>query len=327
MPHSSVAIVLSVERGILEDQAVLLVESLRRFGGPAADLPVYAISPRPARAPEAECLSNLRRLGATTLVEPLVDEAEAYGTLARLAACVWAEEHLPHRTIVSLDNDMLFVRPPDFSLGRADVVARPVDCKGMCTCGVGDAFDPYWRQTATACGISYDDIPWVETTIDRLRVKASYNGGMVVVSRGLGLFREASRLFAILRGRGLAPRARGAIEIVASTGSVGVEASRWWGAAQAVLSLAATRLGARVAVAPPEYNVPVHLAEEAVAFGRPLAMTHAVLIHYHRVFDGSRAARLPRQSAGGASRDWLFPGGHDLPIAFQDWLERRVPIG
>jgi hypothetical protein len=316
MPHSSVAIVLSVEEGILEHQAILLVESLRRFGGPASDLPVYAISPRPARAPGADCLSSLRRLGATTIVEPLVDEAEAYGTLARLAACAWAEEHLAHPTIVSLDDDMLVVRPPDFSLGQADMVARPVDCKGMCTCGEGDEYDDYWRRASRACGVSYDDIPWVETTVDRLRVKASYNGGMVIVRRSLGLFREAARMFAILRGHDLAPRARGVIEVVASTGSVGPEASRWWGGAQAVLSLAATRLGAQVAVAPPGYNVPVHLAEAAARSGRPLSLTDAVLVHYHWMLDRGRLD--PRG---------IIPGGRELPADFVAWLARRVPLG
>lgn len=316
MPHPSVAIVLSVERGILEHQALLLVESLRRFGGRSADLPVYAISPRPARAPGEECLARLRRLGASTIVESLIDEGEAYGTLARLAACAWAETSLGHGTIVSLDNDMVFVRPPDFSLGQADVIARPVDCKGMCTGGDGDGFDAYWREASRLCGVEYDSIPWVETTVDRVRVKASYNGGMVIVRRGLGLFREAARMFAVLRGRDLAPRRIGDVAVVASTGAVGPEASRWWGGAQAVLSLAATRLAARVCLASPRYNVPVHLAQQAAALGRPLSLIDAVLIHYHWMLDEAHVMR-----------DCVMPGGMGLPVEVRKWLGSRVPLG
>ena len=311
----SCAFVLSVEQGKLESQAVLLVESLRRFGGSYSDVPVYAVSSRPNRRPGSACCRVLDRLGVHVVLESLLSADEAYGTVARLASCAWAEANIDCETLVSLDDDVFFVREPDFALEQADFFARPVDVKGMCTTGHGDDFDDYWRTIASACDVRYEDIPWVQTTVDQIRVKASYNGGMVAVRRSRGLFQESARLFRILRERNLAPRKSGAAEIFASTGFVGQEASRWWGAAQAVLSLAATRLRAAVSLAPPTYNIPIHLADSYRARGRVFSLTNAVLLHYHWLLD---------------QEHWtphlLLPGAEDLPAPVLDWLKASTPL-
>ena len=88
------AFVLCVEEGRLEAQAVLLVDSLRRFGGAYADSPVYAFSPRPARQMSAECRKALTDRRVEVLVEYLISPDEPYGTAARLAVCAWAEKNL-----------------------------------------------------------------------------------------------------------------------------------------------------------------------------------------------------------------------------------------
>jgi hypothetical protein len=64
---------ICVEHGRLESEAVLLVESLRQWGGALADAPVYAFAPRPALHPEPATVDRLRSLGATVVDEALVD--------------------------------------------------------------------------------------------------------------------------------------------------------------------------------------------------------------------------------------------------------------
>ena len=52
-PSQQPAFLLCVEHGRLESEAILLVESLRKWGGSYADAPVYAFAPAarlPARA-------------------------------------------------------------------------------------------------------------------------------------------------------------------------------------------------------------------------------------------------------------------------------------
>jgi hypothetical protein len=314
-PSPDCAFVLSVERGKLEPQAILLVDSLRRFGGAYANCPVYAVSPRPSRQMSAACREALSAMGVLLIVEPLAASEEAYGTVARLAACAWAERSLACEILVSLDDDLFFANEPDFHLVGADFFARPVDVKGMCTSGAGDPFDSYWRRIADACGVIYDDIPWLETTVDQVRVKASYNGGMIAVRRERGLFQEAERMFRVLRANDLAPRAGGAEEVFASTGFVGSEATRWWGSAQAVLSLAVTHNKAAVSIAPPSYNIPVHAADSWERYGADFSLNNAVLVHYHWM--------LGRQYV---KKDIVLKGGADLPRPVLEWLKSKTPL-
>src|SRR5215216_1375040 len=86
--------VLSVERGKLESQAILLVESLRRFGGRYANCPVYAVSPRPSWQMSPACQKILKSLGVHLIIEDLLSMEERYGSIGRLAACTWAEKNL-----------------------------------------------------------------------------------------------------------------------------------------------------------------------------------------------------------------------------------------
>jgi hypothetical protein len=308
--------VLSVEEGRLEAQAVLLVESLRRFGGAYGDCPVYAVSPRPSRQIGAACREALTALGTHVVVEALIPADLAYGSIGRLAACAWAERNLGSEILVGLDDDLFFLGEPDFSLVGADLFARPVDVQGMCTSGAGDPFDGYWRKIAQLIGVDFDEIPWVETTVDRVVVKASYNGGMVAVRRQLGLFQAAEGMFRLLQGEDLAPRRVGEHEVFASTGFVGAESSRWWGTSQAVLSLAATDLKAAVSIAPPTHNVPAHQVRDAERLGRRIELKDAVLVHYHWLLDEEHA-----------ENGTVFYGGCSLPSRILEWLRERTPLG
>lgn len=309
------AFVLSVEQGKLESQAILLVESLRQFGGAYSRCPVYAVSPRPSRQMSQASRKALAALGVDVIVESLMPVDEPYGTVARLAACDWAEKNLACEILVSLDDDLFFTGEPDFSLRESDVFARPPDLKGICTTGAGDPFDGYWQKIAQIAGVDYDAIPQMETTVDRISVKACYNGGMVAVRRRLGLFQKANSIFHLMRAHDLSPRQAGEVEVFASTGFVGAEASRWWGSAQAVLSLAATQLHARVTIAPAHYNVPAHLVKEAEMRGSPLNLKEAILVHYHWLLD--------KEYVG---KDMLFYGSSALPAHILKWLRRKIPL-
>jgi hypothetical protein len=303
--------VLSVERGKLESQAVLLAESLREFGGGYANCPVYAVSPRPSQAVSEACRAKLKALGVQVIVEDLLSQNETYGPTARLAACSWAEKNLTSEILVSLDNDAFFAAEPDFRLRGIDFFARPVDFKGICSSGEGDPLDRYWRTISRHLDVDYEQIPWVETTVDQVFVKASYNGGMVAVRREIGLFQKAEAMLHILREADLSPNESVEQQVFASTGFVDVEASRWWGSSQVVLSLAATDLKARIAIAPKTYNVPAHALGDA---GGAL-LKDAILVHYHWMLDQDHHQKSST----------LF-GNSELPLPVRQWLTQKTPL-
>jgi hypothetical protein len=315
MPVPDCSFVLSVEQGKLESQAVLLVESLRRFGGAYANCPVYAVSPRPTRQMGMACRRALTELGAQTVTDDLMPADEIYGPVGRMAVCAWAERNLRSEIIVGLDDDLFFAGEPDFSLQGADFFARPVDAKGMCTAGPGDPFDVYWRQIAQLAGVDYDEIPWVETTADHISIKASYNAGMIAVRREAGLFRRTQEIFDLIQKNNLPPYQAGEGDIFSSTGFVGIQASQWWGSSQAVFSLAATEQKAIRLIAPVTYNVPAHLIEYARWLGSEVTLKDAVLVHYHWLLHEDTLDDSP-----------IFHDTSGLSPLMVEWLKSKTPL-
>jgi hypothetical protein len=194
---SDVGFVACIERGVLEAQALLLFESIRLHTGSFKDCAIYALSPRAGYAISLDTRRRLDDLQVHYIDTVLNSECREYGPANRVAAAAHIEEAHRHKILVILDSDTLFLREPrEFILAPdIDVALRPVDVKGICTKGPLDSFDAYWQALCRCCGVAYNDLPWVETSVDRHRIKASYNGGLVVARGDLGLMRKWATFF------------------------------------------------------------------------------------------------------------------------------------
>ena len=106
-----------------------------------------------------------------------------------------------------LDSDTLScVKPSEFALpADVDVAVRPVDVKGMSTAGLSDSSDDYWQRLCRCCGVDYDQIPSTESFVDRQRIKANYNGGLIVARTGPGVLRRWADFFFRSVREGLRP--------------------------------------------------------------------------------------------------------------------------
>lgn len=182
-----VAFVACIEGGVLEEQALLLFESIRLYVGRLGGASAYALSPRPGHAISARARERLDELGVHYVDAVLNNECQEYGSANRVAAA-YVEGACGHELLVVLDSDTLSLREPEELLlpDGVDVAARPVDLKGMCTAGAGDPFDEYWQDLCRCCGVDYERIPWGESFVDRRRIKACYNVGLVVARREAG---------------------------------------------------------------------------------------------------------------------------------------------
>jgi hypothetical protein len=192
-----VGFVACIERGVLEAQALLLFESIRLHTGSFKDYAIYALSPRAGYAISIDARRRLDDLRVHYVDTILNSECREYGSANRVAAAAYIEETHRHEILVILDSDTLFLREPgEFILAPdIDVALRPVDIKGVCTNGPQDSFDTYWQALCRCCGVAYDEIPWGETFVDRHRIKASYNGGLVVTRGDLGIMRKWANFF------------------------------------------------------------------------------------------------------------------------------------
>jgi hypothetical protein len=307
LPASEVAFVICVEANRLEPQARLLCESLRTFGGRYREAPILAVSPRPELALGRDARARLEALGVTCVVEPLNVTGNPYGAINRIVAGAWAERTSPHPYLVLLDTDTVLVGEPGFV--RADAGVRPVDVKGATSSGAGDPRDAYWTRLCHLGGIEPARLPMITTTIDKVRIRASYNGGFTLVRRDLGILAATREIFFASLQDGLCPSPAAGLDILASTGQVGREASEWWGASQAALSVAIWSKTSDVHTFDARYNIPLNnLAAPGSSW--PTDRRFApILLHYHHLMEAGYREQLHQVLAGiGCSsrvRGWI----------------------
>ncbi len=307
----AVEFALVVEAGPLEAQALLLVESLRTYGGRHAAAVVTAVSPRASRRPARATVRALRRLGAEYVALDVAGACPSYPTSWRVHALAELERRPGPPVLVQLDSDAVFFGDIGPLCADAPASARPVDVKGMGSSGPGDHYEPYWEALCDLAGVELDALPFVQATVDGARVRATHNGGFVAAHRARGLFARADELFRLSVDAGLRPHAGTGLNVVAGAGEVGVDGSEWWGSAQSVVSVAAASLGFEIAPLPTAVNVPMHSWDALEP--KPAVVLHA---HYHWLLADPLADPNPMLDPAVA--------GSQETVA---WLRSRVPLG
>jgi hypothetical protein len=155
----------------------------------------------------------------------------------------------------------------------------------------------------------------VTPTIEGEPVKASYNGGLVVVRRRTGILQEAADLFGRMVRAGLLPRTPGESNVFASMGFVGEAGSTFWGSSQATLSVAIWRATDRVQILDPAYNVPLHVWDLLLARHPSLPLEDLVHVHYHWLC-------MPGYEEANPLLNGRLPLSPDLAA----WIRSRVPF-
>lgn len=255
-------------------------------------------------------------MGATYIDKTLNTECAEYGSANRVAAAAYIEERHPHEILVILDSDTLFLREPSelFLPTEIDVAVRPVDVKGMSTSGPSDSCDRYWQELCSCCDVGYNEIPWGESFVDRQRVKANYNGGLVVVRSSLGIMQRWADFFFRSIRKGLRPFAN-AGSFRTGAGWVEPVAGNFWGSNQAALSLAIWNSSRRVHELPPTYNYPLTHHDNIKTGLAPSVFPQLVHVHYHWLLDADSVSTNP-----------LFHAGGPLTAEQQEWLRASTPL-
>jgi hypothetical protein len=309
----SVTFVLCIEANAMRSQALLLCESIRAFGGPHRNAPIIAVAPRVGLGVDRDTRDQLRRLNVDYVEEPLNLACPEYGSANRVFAARWAEPRTNTDWIVVLDSDTVFLEPLELPLS-ADVAVRAVDAKGATSEGPDDPFDNYWASLAEIAQVPLSRLPFVQTTDGGHRVRASYNGGLVVVRRSLGILSLWGDLFERSIAAGLKPLRGSELNVFASTGLVGVAASEYWGSNQAALAFAIWSTTSRVLELPNMYNVPLHLLMQRPDLTE-LMRPPLVHVHYHWLFTEPYAVpALALLQSLGVAQEKI------------DWLSARLPI-
>ena len=262
--------VLCIENNAISRQALLLCESIRQFGGR------HRLRADPRGGARRGLGIDAGRAAASAMnveyvEEPLNQLCPQYGSANRVFTAAWAEERAGSEWIVVLDSDTLVLGEMELPVD-ADVAVRPVDTKGSAT----DRSRRSVRRLLAAAGGDTGRaarLPAVRPHHrPRHRVRASYNGGLVVVRREKASCGPGPSLFSRSVLAGLKPWQGSNLNVHASTGLVGLEASEYLGIEPGRGALAIWSTTRRVLHYPDTYNVPLPFLlrqPELAASGRP----------------------------------------------------------
>lgn len=174
--------------------ARLLIESLRTFGGPLSNSPVWLFDndPNAYRDPPEDGV-HIRRL-------EIPDNLQKVWFASKVTACAQAEaDAAPEDTLVWLSTDCLIIQPPlllDLTGSGLDAAVRPVHHRNV---GLpsGAPLDAFWSGVYKAVGV--DDVTMtVETFVEGERLRAYVNSHALALNPALGLCRQWLNLFAQL---------------------------------------------------------------------------------------------------------------------------------
>jgi hypothetical protein len=186
-PSESLAIVACVEAGPLEEQAVMLFESMRKWGGRHADARLVSVEPRGETGLDPETVETFATLGVEHHSDNLNVEFADNPMVNRLYAGAWAEGALGVASIALVDTDTVFFNPPDDLTDLGDAVAvRPVGQKKRGSYGPDDFKDRYWQKMYKLCGSP--EGPWVETVWTGERIRGYWSAGVVAAPPSRGVF-------------------------------------------------------------------------------------------------------------------------------------------
>jgi len=238
-----------------ERLARIVIESLRAFGGPLRDCPVWAFVREPERVPRA--LPGLEGVHRFPLV--LEEGCPPYPLAEKVYACARAEEMAgPElRSLVWLSLDCLVIQPPLlFDLGpvggaaSADAAFRPVHHQNVGS-PVREPLDGFWQGIYRALGV--DAMPYsVVSFADGQTLRPYFNTHCFALNPAVGLGRAWWTYFKGL----VTDRAFQAGPCCDELHQIFLH--------QAILSTLVPKMLAweRVRLLPPEYNYPLNLLQE-----------------------------------------------------------------
>jgi len=195
---TKMAVVLCVASPSDERAAVMLIKSIREFGGAYKDSPVYVFQDN---ADENPCLV-IKNMDANLLPLEIDPAARDYLFSRKVYACAQAERLLAGKaeSIVWFDNQCLvFAHLDDLLLQDSKAVAiRPVQLLNTIGLAPEAPIDEFWGRIYQDAGVDPQKVPIVETFVDAKKIRFYINCQIISFRPELGICREWERIFTSL---------------------------------------------------------------------------------------------------------------------------------
>ena len=288
-----VTFVCCVESGALEEQAVRLVASIRKWGGTLAACPILAITPRLGPPLRHETRRVFDEMEVTYIRQHLRKPYNWFKFMAKPRAMSIAEECATTDLIVWLDSDVLVIDEPfKFRLpDDVDIGACALSRHGGTT-GPGDTNEPWWRAMCEAVDLSVDDLPWITTWMDEQRVRLYFNAGIFAYRRSSKFLETFEDCVCRILDARISSQKDGILFVD-----------------QAALGLAVVRLGLHYQAWPQLYNFNVGHGIEK--YYQSDLMREARVLHYHNYMKSEAWPRFMQvlKQDRPAVAEWLAPLG------------------
>ena len=186
--------VLIVEYGDIENKALLLIQSIRRFLNSGAICPIIAVRPRKGREIRESTLKMFKKYDVTYVYKPINHNWRNLPMANQAYGAAIAEKLLQDKvsTLVYLDADIVTVNDPrDIILPEGkDVAVRPVDYSESSVIEFGKTLNEYWKAIFDINPPRIDSLQYCETTVDKIKIVPCFNSGVVAVKPNCGLFQR-----------------------------------------------------------------------------------------------------------------------------------------
>jgi hypothetical protein len=168
LPQSLVSpdltLVCCVEHGRLEGQTLLMVRSLRAFGGDLANLPIIAVVGRIGAPLSQHTIDSFASLSVQLIYSPHRDNPFPWFNYAnKVVAVTLADRICTTATVAWIDSDILFAGQPDGLIlsddedfaGRYEPIMASVEAGSTKN-------KAYWQKLCGVTLATYDDLIWLD---------------------------------------------------------------------------------------------------------------------------------------------------------------------
>lgn len=207
-----ISIICAIEAGRIEAQTLLMLRTLRRFGGALASAPVTAFQGRRGAALSPATHQALAELEVEYVFRPDLNRAAWFNYTNKIAAVGYAEDHFNTPWRLWLDSDVLFLDSPAFAedgaLEGADFHARFEFMPPAVTTKTA-THTGYWTQLCALSGVDFDSLALHDLDCPPTRMKPFFNSGVFLWRAGTGFAETYAQSYYRLLSARIAPRGMG----------------------------------------------------------------------------------------------------------------------
>ncbi|MEQ8925924.1 MAG: hypothetical protein RLO81_08935 [Fulvivirga sp.] len=260
MNPQQLSIVFIAERGVLERQALALVDSLKINGKMWSECNLYCYSPRKDNLPGSYTINRLRKRGVRFVTEDLNKNFVDYPFSNKIFACEHAERSINTEYLLFLDTDILVLNT--FKLFEefiGDVGICPVEYKKIGTNGQDENM-PYWSHLFKYFNCEREKS--IITSVSNEEIWPYWNAGVILVKRSVGVFKNWCNNFQIMMENRLIPSEKTFVDQI----SLAVTLEKY----------------TKLIQLPVSYNYPIN--ENLNMTAPEDSLSSIVFAHYHKVF-------------------------------------------